>query len=91
MKMCKCYRCGRSLCPGACRVSQVHGNKGKKPYRALLFQDIKRFEKFVINFAEENGISLPAAPRCRDDIPPIFIHLSHSKKTIHNLYVNSCE
>ena len=61
-------------------VPRTHGNKGKKPHNALTFQDIKKVVQFIINFSEENGIPLPAAPHGRDDIPPVFIHSSFKKK-----------
>lgn len=61
-------------------VPITHGNKGKKPHNALAFQDIIKVVQFIINFAEENEIPLPAAPRGRDDIPLFSSTLSLKEK-----------
>ena len=52
-------------------VPRTYGNKEKKPQNALSFQDIKKVVQFIINFAEENGIPLPAAPRGRQTRHPL--------------------
>ena len=72
-------------------IPRTHGNKGRKPHHAIGFNDIKKVVQFVINFSDENGIPLPAAPHGSDDIPPIYIHSSFSKKVIHKMYMSSCE
>ena len=72
-------------------VARVHGNTGKKPKHALKFDDVKRVLEFIVSYAEIHGMPQPAAPRGRDDIPPIFLHSSVTKKAVHNLYRQSCE
>ena len=68
---------------------RVHGNKGKKPKHALLFDDVKRVVTFLQTYAEEQGMPQPAAPRGRADIPPIFLHLSLTKAVVHKTYISS--
>ena len=72
-------------------VAQVHGNTGKKPKHALKFDDVKRVFEFIVSYADIHGMPQPAAPRGRDDIPPVFFHSSVTKKAVHNLYRQSCE
>ena len=72
-------------------VARVHGNTGKKTKHALKYDDVKRVFDFIIGYADIHGMPQPAAPRGRDDIPPIFLHSSVTKKAVHDLYRQSCE
>ena len=37
-----------------------HGNTGKRPKHALAFEDIKRIVKFIVSYANDIGLPLPA-------------------------------
>ena len=52
--------------------SRQHGNRGRKPKHSINFDDVQRVVNFVLGYAEEHGLPKPAAPRGRDDEPPIF-------------------
>ena len=67
-----------------------HGNSGKKPSHSLKYDDIKSAVRFISNFADEFGLPQPAAPRGRDDIPPIYIPSDMTKKSVHEKYVANC-
>ena len=67
-----------------------HGNVGKKPAHALNFEDTKRVVQFISNYGDEHGLPQPAAPRGRDDVPPVYLSSEMTKKRLHDLYVNSC-
>ena len=53
-------------------VTRQHGNRGRKPKHSINFDDVQRVVNFVLGYAEEHGLPKPAAPRGRDDEPPIF-------------------
>ena len=42
---------------------RTNGNSGKKPHNALFFEEIKFVVQFINRYSEENGLSMPAAPR----------------------------
>ena len=71
--------------------TRVHGNIGKKTKYALKFDDVKRVFDFIISYSDTYGMSQLAAPRGRDDIPPIFRQSSVTKKAVHDLNRQSCE
>jgi hypothetical protein len=50
-----------------------HGNAGKKPKHAITYYDVMRVVHFIRNYAEERGLPQPAAPRCLDNIPPVYL------------------
>lgn len=72
-------------------VPRTHGNTGKKPSKSLQFEEIKFAVQYVVNHAEEFGLPQPAAPRGRDDTPPIYLPSDTTKKAVHQMYVRSCE
>lgn len=72
-------------------VPRIHGNKNRKPKHALDFHTVEKCVQFIVSYSEENGIPQPAAPRGRDDIAPIYLPASDTKKNIHKLYISGCE
>ncbi|KAL4226616.1 hypothetical protein ACF0H5_014599 [Mactra antiquata] len=48
-------------------ILRIHGNKGKRPKHSLSFEDAEQVVKYIIRYADENGIPQPAAPRGRDE------------------------
>lgn len=71
-------------------VPRRHGNMGRKPAHALGFEDVKRAVHFIVNYADEFGMPQPAAPRGRDNIPPIYLTCQTTKMKLHTDYVRSC-
>ncbi|XP_060568543.1 uncharacterized protein LOC132727145 isoform X2 [Ruditapes philippinarum] len=69
---------------------RIHGNTGRKPHNAITFDDVTRVIHFISNFADERGIHQPAAPRGRDDIPPIYLPSETTKVQMHKDYCISC-
>lgn len=67
-------------------VPRVHGNSGRKPHNALKYEDVKFCVNFLLRFAETNGIPQPAAPRGRDEDPPVFLESTLTKKDVHSRY-----
>lgn len=72
-------------------VPRVHGNKGRKPKHALDFATVENVVKFIKSHATVFGIPHPAPLRGRDDTPPIFLPASQHYKSVHKIYVESCE
>lgn len=72
-------------------VPRQHGNQGRKPKHAVNFDDVRRVVNFNLSYAEEYGLPQPAAPRGRDDEPPIFLPCDSSKKRNHSLYKSAYE
>ena len=68
-------------------VPRQHGNKGKTKHNALKFEDIQRVVKYITNHADINGIPQPAAPRGRDNIPPVYLSADTTKCQLHSDYV----
>jgi len=69
---------------------RTHGNAGRKPKHALNFEDIQRDVQFITNYADEFGMPQPAAPRGRDDVPPIYLTCQTTKLYLHLKYTRSC-
>ena len=67
-----------------------HGLKRRRPPNATSFNDIENVVKFIKKFGEDNGLPMPAAPRGRNDIPPIFLPAYETKVHIHSVYKESC-
>ncbi|XP_060600079.1 uncharacterized protein LOC132753609 isoform X1 [Ruditapes philippinarum] len=67
-----------------------HGNAGKKPKHSITYDDVIRVVYFIRNYAEERGLPQPAAPRCLDNIPPVYLTSDTTKKDMHQLYKQSC-
>ncbi|XP_052820507.1 uncharacterized protein LOC128246360 [Mya arenaria] len=81
-----CYDIGRSALQGLMAhmatngiVPRTHGNTGRRPKHALTFDDVQRVVKFFLNYAEREGLPMPAAPRGRDNIPPTYLPASETK------------
>ncbi|XP_061178380.1 uncharacterized protein LOC133187022 [Saccostrea echinata] len=72
-------------------VPRPHGNHGRKPKHAVRFDDVQRVVNFILGYAEEHGLPQPAAPRGRDDEPPIFLPCNSTKKAIHGQYKSACD
>ena len=72
-------------------VPRQHGNRGRKPKHSINFDDVQRVVNFILGYADEHGLPQPAAPRGRDDEPPIFLPCNSSKKEIHGMYKSACE
>ena len=69
---------------------RTHGNTGRKPKHAIKFVDVQRVVTFINNYADEFGMPQPAAPRARDNIPPIYLTCQTTKLQVHSEYVRSC-
>ena len=72
-------------------VPRTHGNKGKKPKRALTFPVVKNVVKFIQQHAEVFGLSNSAPLRGRDCMPPVFLPASQTYKEMHRLHLQACE
>ena len=71
-------------------IPRTHGNSGRKPKHSLKFDDIKAAIQFVVNYSEQFGIPQPAAPRGRDNDPPIYLPCDTLKKHVHEQYTEHC-
>ncbi|KAJ8302402.1 hypothetical protein KUTeg_021389 [Tegillarca granosa] len=70
---------------------RFHRNTGKKPSKSSTFEDIQKVSQFIANYAEEFGIPQSAAPRGRDNVPPIYLPCDTTKIFVHSKYLSSCE
>ena len=70
-------------------VPRAHGNSGKRMPHGLVFEDIKAAVQFIVNYADINGLPQPAAPRGTDNTPPVYLHCSNTKKSVHKEYQDS--
>ena len=70
--------------------ARVHGNKGRKPPNACSFAVIENVGKFLKQYGVVNGMPMPAAPRGRNDIPPVFLSAHETKDHVYKMYVESC-
>lgn len=57
---------------------------------ALRYEDIQRVVHFISNHADVHGIPQPAAPRGRDNIPPVYLSAETTKCRLHSEYITSC-
>ncbi|MES9881925.1 MAG: hypothetical protein ABW185_13685 [Sedimenticola sp.] len=71
-------------------VPRTHANTGRKPPKSLTFEDVKNVVQYITNYAEEFGMPQPAAPRGRDNTPPIYLTSQTTKKEIHEKYLIGC-
>ena len=63
---------------------RTHGNKGKRAPNALPYQVIENVVTYIRNFADENGLPMPAAPRGRNEIPrSISQHMKQKTRFIN--------
>ena len=67
-----------------------HRNIGKKPKHAMLYEDASRIVNFLVEYARENGFPQPAAPRGRDNHPPLILPASITKDGMFKLYEMAC-
>ena len=70
---------------------RVHGLTGRKSNHGFPYEVIEGAVLFIKRYADEFGLPLPAAPRGRDNTPPILLPCSDSKASIYNKYKESCE
>jgi len=63
-------------------IARVHGNTKKSPHNELPFESNLHFKTFVLNFAEENAITLPGI---------LLLPCHMNKESIYNYYKASCE
>jgi len=54
-------------------VPCAHGNKGNIPKHAFRLDDVRRALIFIKKYALEYGMPMPAAPRGRPDVAPVFL------------------
>jgi len=71
-------------------VPRVHGNTGRRPTKSLSYADIKQAVDFVCNYAQLNGIPMPAAPKGGTGDAPVYLPASETKKAVHEQYVRCC-
>ena len=71
-------------------VPRTHGNSGKRPNHSLKHDEVKYVIQYISNFADEFGSQQPAAPRGRDNTPPIYLPTDNSKKFVHEKYTACC-
>ena len=72
-------------------VPRVHGNAGKKPHHAIKYREVRHLVDFLIRYADLYGLPMPAAPRGRDEDPPIYLPSSLTKTELHKSYVAACQ
>ncbi|XP_033764064.1 uncharacterized protein LOC117345170 [Pecten maximus] len=70
-------------------VPRVHGNTNRTPKHAVNYNDAQQVVKFITRFADQFGLPQPAAPRGRDDIPPVYLPGKESYKTVHQQYAEA--
>ena len=69
---------------------RVHGNFGRKPPNAFSHDAVKDAVQYLINYAAEEGLPQPAAPRGRAETAPIYLPSKNTKLSIHQGYVSAC-
>lgn len=55
-----------------------------------MMNEAQQVVKFITRFADQFGLPQPAAPRDRDDIPPIYLPGKENFKSVHQKYVEAC-
>ncbi|XP_062616042.1 uncharacterized protein LOC134277748 [Saccostrea cucullata] len=71
-------------------IPRVHGLTGKKSNHGYPFYVIEAAVLFIKRYADQYGLPLPAAPRARDDTPPVLLPCNESKATVHAKYKDAC-
>ena len=71
-------------------VPRRHGNLGRRPHNAFLFNDVERCVQFLKSYAEQYGLPHPAPLHGRADMPPTYLPASKTIKSMHAEYVASC-
>ena len=69
---------------------RTHGNKGRKPAKSIMYDDVKRVVTFLQNVADERDLPQPAAPRGNDNIPFVYLTSSTTKYSLQEEYKGSC-
>ena len=69
---------------------RIHGHRGRRAPNATSFNDIENVVKFIKKYGEDNGLPMPAAPRSRNDISPVFLPAYETKVHVHSVYKDSC-
>ncbi|XP_062614900.1 uncharacterized protein LOC134276644, partial [Saccostrea cucullata] len=69
---------------------RVHGLVGKKSNHGHPFAVVEAAILFLKRYADQFGLPLPAAPRARDNTPPVLLPCSESKMSIHMKYKEAC-
>ncbi|XP_053389671.1 uncharacterized protein LOC128552653 [Mercenaria mercenaria] len=69
---------------------RVHGNFGRKAPNAFSHETIKDAVQFLLNYASEEGLPQPAAPRGRGEKAPVYLPSKNTKQSIHQEYVTAC-
>ncbi|XP_070576723.1 uncharacterized protein [Ptychodera flava] len=72
-------------------IPRRHGLKGRKPVNTYTFEVIEDVVQFLIRYADEKGLPMPAAPRGRDDHPPIYLPSCDTKAEVYDRYTESCQ
>ena len=70
--------------------ARIHGLKGRQPPNAHSFAVIENVVKFLKQYGVVNGMPMPAAPRGRNDVPPVFLPAYETKDHVYKMYVESC-
>ena len=71
-------------------VPRQHKNPGRRPTNSLCFDDIRSVILFICNYSEEDGLSQPSAPRCRNGEAPVYLPSNTTNIAIHRAYADSC-
>lgn len=72
------------------KVPRMHGNTHKRPHKGLSYEQVRRCVDFIDIQGEEFGWPMPAPPRGRDEIPPVYLPASFTKKAMHAEYTEAC-
>ena len=70
-------------------VSQTHGNKHRQPKNAYSFDNLIDVAQFMSNYAEEHGLSQPAAINTNID-GHILLPFSESKQSLYSMFKDVC-
>uniref|UniRef100_A0A8W8JM56 Uncharacterized protein n=1 Tax=Magallana gigas TaxID=29159 RepID=A0A8W8JM56_MAGGI len=74
----------------SCKEKTKRGKKRIRSRQTFMFSGEKLVVQFISSYADDFGLQQPAAPRGRDDTPPIYIPSDTTKKDVHDKYVESC-
>ncbi|XP_070564468.1 uncharacterized protein [Ptychodera flava] len=72
-------------------VPRDHGRRGKRPVNAYSFEVVQDVVKFLLRYADDNGLPMPAAPHGRDGRPPVYLPSCDTKADVYKKYVNACK
>ena len=63
----------------------------KKAPNPSAFEEYQRVKTVIMIYADDYGLPQPAAPRGRDDDPPVYLPASHTKKHVYEIYKNASQ